>query len=128
MRTWLYDQFLANRRYADAAGARPFSMMSAQLEMFARREYTGPEAEASAHRSRNVAITAAAQDVEVLAGTGSFAHAAELALRVLEFDNSPATVDLLQEHAAHAGHGGMIDTLQGHVTADAASGESSRGD
>lgn len=108
----LYDEFVETQRYEEAAKARPFNQMSSHFEMFITRAPARDATGAIATRNRRYAIENAATDVEVLAATGDFAHAAELALRVLEYDDSPETVALLKERAARAGRTGLIETLQ----------------
>ena len=107
----VYDQLIADRRYSDAAAARPFSKMISHFELAVRERplpanITNPEAIRSANR-RYVATTTA-RNIEVLAGAGDVAHAQDLAQRLLAFDRSEETMRLINEHAARAGHPDLL--------------------
>jgi RNA polymerase sigma factor (sigma-70 family) len=111
----LYEQLAAAQRYADAAAGQPYAQASSRFELFANRIPNGktPElTEKLKQAQRSMVIRQTATAIEVLAGAGDFAHAADLALRLLDYDSSPETIALLEKHAARAGHPNLISTLR----------------
>lgn len=109
-----FDTLVENRRYAEAARVRPAAQMRSQFESNSTRPVAVPpgvNAAPVAQANRNYVINSAAKNVEVLAGAGDIAAARELASKVLAYDNTPHTRALLQEHAARAGQGDLLNQL-----------------
>ncbi len=105
------EVLLEQRRYKDVMAGKSYATMSSSFELTIQERplppnVTNPEALRTANR--NFAVTSAAKNVEVLAGSGSLEHARALANRILAFDNSETTQALLLKHATRAGHPGLL--------------------
>lgn len=105
----LYDHLLAERRYQDVVTTRSYAKMSMQFDRsssFARSAPPAglPPGNAGGFQQsmRQHVITTTARDIEALAGAGELDHARDLAQRLLAFDASAATRQLVQEHAGRA--------------------------
>ena len=101
------ETLLENRRYGDVLLGRSYASMSSQFEMTTQERplpanVSDPERLRSAQRG--YAITANANNIEVLAGVGDLAHARALADRLLAYDNTESTRALIQQRAERAGH------------------------
>lgn len=110
-----FEDLLQLRRYADAALGRSHSQMTQQFERNIEERSLPPGiANPAALRKvqRDYAVTTAAKHVEVLAGVGSLEQARSLAAKVLAFDASAATTDLLQRHAERAGQANLLTGLR----------------
>ena len=102
------EGLIAEKRYREVLTGRTYGSMSSSFEMNSRFN-TMPGATAEiAERMKGYAVTAAAKNIEVLAGAGDLAHARELAGRLLALDNSEATRALLQTHLERAGQAGLV--------------------
>lgn len=111
----VYEQLTAAQRYTEAAAAQPYALASMRFEMFANRIPNGRTPELSEQlkqAQRQMVIRRTATDIEVFAGVGDFEHAADLALRLLDYDSSPETIALLEKHATRAGHPNLVSTLR----------------
>ena len=94
------------RRYAEALEGTTPSQMRQRLEMnLAETALPADVADPQRVRrmQRDYAISAAAKNVEVLAGAGKLPEATTLLERLLAVDNSPATRALVQQHLVRAG-------------------------
>jgi hypothetical protein len=63
-------------------------------------------------RHRRAVVSDAAKSIEVLAGAGDLVHAREFAGKVLAFDGSAETRELLQRHLARAGQPGLLHAVE----------------
>ncbi len=106
-----YQLLVDVRRYPDAIQAVPFERMVPWFERESRPPNVANETypEMALKRHRRIVVGDAAKNVEVLAGAGDLVHAREFAARVLAFDGSSETRELLQRHAARAGQPGLLD-------------------
>ena len=106
-----YNLLLEARRYADALQAVPYERIVPSFEEMSRPPNVSnekyPDLALRSHRQNVVAN--AAKKVEVLAGTGNLQRAREFADRVLQFDGSTETRELLRRHVARAGHPQLFD-------------------
>jgi len=105
------EVLLEHRRYKDVLAGRSYAIMRSSFELATQdrpvpANVTNPETIRSANRK--FAITAAAKNVEVLAGAGELEHARALADRLLAYDNSESTKALLIQHVTRAGHAGLL--------------------
>lgn len=66
--------------------------------------------EDAAASSMRYAITRTAKTVECLAGAGRLDEARELAARILTFDGSESSKEILRTHATRAGHPELLAT------------------
>jgi len=110
------EGMIAAKRYSDALVGRTYAAMSSSFEMSSQpRTVPGATAE-TAEKMRSAmqgyAVTAAAKNIEVLAGAGDLVHARELAGRVLALDGSEATRALLQKHLERAGQAGLLQEVR----------------
>jgi hypothetical protein len=106
-----FDTLRELQRYTDAAEGTTFALMQQRFEMStAERPLPAGIAQPERLRAvqRNYAIGSAAKFVEVLAGSGQLQEARALAERVLAFDASAGTRELLQTHAARAGQPDLL--------------------
>jgi hypothetical protein len=94
-----FDPLVEAKRYTDALAGHTYAQMSSSFEMFAH-DTSGPRGQ--------YLVTSTAKNIEVLAGAGDLAHARSLAQRLLSVDHSEATVKLLNEHLARAGHPDLL--------------------
>ena len=101
------------RRYPDAIAAVPYERMVPWFERESRppNVTNEPYPDMTLKRHRRMLVGDAAKNVEVLAGAGDLAHAREFAGKVLAFDASSETRELLQKHAARAGQPGLLSTV-----------------
>ncbi len=107
----VYDDLIAERRYREAAAARPVAKIMSQFElMTAERPMPPgiPNPQMIRDANRRHVVTTTAKHIEVLAGAGDIASAQALATRLLAYDGSPETRRLVQEHAARAGQRELI--------------------
>ncbi|MBC7369599.1 MAG: sigma-70 family RNA polymerase sigma factor [Undibacterium sp.] len=112
--TGAYDQLVSVQRYADAVQARGYAVMLATFESHIKERplpESAPRSEAFRQVQRTVAINSAAKNIEVLAGAGQLAEARKFAERLLQFDGSPATKAVIQQHATRAGQPGLLGGL-----------------
>ncbi len=109
-----YQLLVDVRRYPDAMQAVPFERMVPWFERESRPPNVTNEQypEMALKRHRRIVVGDAAKNVEVLAGAGDLVHAREFAARVLAFDGSSETRELLQRHAARAGQPALLDDGQ----------------
>lgn len=101
---YAFGDMLAAQRYTDAAASRTWSSMISGFEMQSDDQRLANLNPGQAQMVRQHAVDFAAQNLEVLAGTGDTAHAQALISRVLAYDNTPETLATLQSHLARAGH------------------------
>lgn len=106
MRAGGFNLLVDVQRYGDAIRAVPYERMVPWFERESRPPNVAkePYPETVLKRHRRVIVTDAARSVEVLAGAGDLGHAREFAARVLAFDGSSDTRDLLRRHLERAGH------------------------
>jgi hypothetical protein len=107
-------QLLVNaRRYSDALSSVPYDRVASWFERESRPPNVANEAypDLALKRHRRAVVSDAARNVEVLAGAGDLAHAREFAARVLAFDGSDETRELLGKHLTRAGHSGLLGAL-----------------
>lgn len=106
-----FDELVDARRYEDALSGRPFAFMRSSLER-AKDEPQSlaslPNAEAVRKSRREHAITSTAKHIEVLAGSGRLDDARTLANQLLAYDASATTRDVIENHAARAGHPNLL--------------------
>lgn len=94
------------QRYTEAFREAPYERMVSWFERESRPPNVSrePYPEATLKRHRRTFVADAARSVEVLAGAGQINRAREFATRLLAFDNSSDTRDLLRRHLERAGH------------------------
>ncbi len=113
MAIYARTQLVAAQRYADAALAEPYAMMSSNFELLQDRagQATGPNAEKQQKSNREFLVETTTQNIEVLAGNGDLAHARELAGRLLAYDGSEETKAALGKRLERAGHPELLTSL-----------------
>ncbi|MEO7413510.1 MAG: sigma-70 family RNA polymerase sigma factor [Opitutaceae bacterium] len=103
-----YDQFVAARRYADAAQARSYGSMVALFETLVITPTPNMSGADRTERLRQIQhaslVESTAKNIEVLAGAGDLENAQKLAARLMAFDRSPETQASIEQHATRAGH------------------------
>jgi RNA polymerase sigma factor (sigma-70 family) len=101
------------RRYHDALQAVPYERMVPWFEREAQPPDVAREMypEMALKRHRRILVGDAAKSVEVLAGAGDLARARQFAEKILAFDGSAETRELLQKHAARAGQPTLLATI-----------------
>ncbi len=109
-----YNQLVEAQRYDDALLGRPYANISAQFEMGSTERplpanVANPEMIRKSQR--DYLINSTAKSVEVLAGSGDLVHARALAGGLLEYDNTPETLSLLQQHVSRAGQAGLLESV-----------------
>lgn len=109
-----YQLLVDVRRYPDAIQAVPFERMIPWFERESRPPNVAnePYPDMALKRHRRIVVGDAAKNVEVLAGAGDLVHAREFAARVLAFDSSSETRELLQRHVARAGQPRLLDAQE----------------
>ena len=95
---YLFDHLLEKQRYKDAVWNTMFTSAISSLEMMKTRAKSGGPSLSPAYM-----IGRAAKQVEALAGADQLDQARELAERLLAFDSSEETKELLRKHTARAG-------------------------
>ena len=105
-----YDYLVQQQRYADAIEGRSFSLISSVFEsMLGQRPAAGlPNPEEIEKRQRDSLIASTTRSIEALAGAGDLANARALAQRLLAYDNTEATLALIQQHAERARQPGLM--------------------
>ncbi len=101
-----FDDLREMKRYGDAVQGISYVQMQQRFDMnIVERPLPAGVADPERLRKvqRDYALSSAAKNVEVLAGSGDLEHAKALAARVLAFDGSPETRALLQKHVERAG-------------------------
>lgn len=100
-------------RYRDALVAVPYERMGPWFDRESQPPSVATERypDMALKRHRRIVVGDAAKNVEVLAGAGDLAHAREFAAKVLAFDNSAETREVLQKHATRAGHPNLFGEL-----------------
>jgi RNA polymerase sigma factor (sigma-70 family) len=113
----LRDDLLEARRYSAVLEGRGFRSMNTEFEVLLQYNLSGPPREVAPGEPSDVfhqhrpTLASAARDIEALAGAGDLDHARQLAKRVLDFDDSDDTRELLQKHVARAGQPGLLSSL-----------------
>jgi hypothetical protein len=100
------DYLVENRRYKDAAEARPYASISSVFELLIQERplpTNTPNPEEFRRKQRESVVALTARNIELLAGSGDLPNARTLAERLLAYDNSEATRALIQKHAERAG-------------------------
>jgi len=92
--------FVEERRYADVLEANPFGRMINELEHAGPLEASLPQEEQT--KLRNEIIERSAANIEALLGTGNSAEAAMLTEKLLSYDGSISTQDIIQRHKERA--------------------------
>jgi nucleotide-binding universal stress UspA family protein len=100
MAIYAHDLLIAAQRYADVAEGKPYPLMSAGFEASIGHV---PPANAAAAFTDSV-VQSAAQDIEVLAGVGDFAHARAMIDRLLSYNHAESTTQAIKAHLERAGH------------------------
>lgn len=111
----VFDQLVANRQYDDIlAVLDPQRALLEELHLARRKRSTGDEGPDAVEirGTRAFTIARGCALIEVLAGTGKLEQAKKLVNRLLRFDDSRATHDLLRKHAKHA----QADALLNYLT------------
>jgi hypothetical protein len=106
-----FAQFVAQRRYADVLVGRDGAAMISAFELDTQERPLPPDApypERMEKLRRDSAIRSAATNVEVLAGAGRIEQARSLAGKILKYDASPETQDLLKRHLTRAGQPDLL--------------------
>ncbi len=108
-----FEDLREMQRYNDAAQGITYAQMVQRFEMSIERPIPPgmPDPERIRKLQRDSALTTAAKNVEVLAGSGDFERAKTLAARVLAVDGSAETRALLEKHATRAGQPGLLRGL-----------------
>lgn len=109
-----FEQFVELRRYEDALLGRDYAMMSSAFELQTRPLTPPPDARDPGRMKRlldSYAVSRAASNIEVLAGTGDMEHARALAERLLNHDPSEETRALVRKHAERAGRPDLLTLL-----------------
>lgn len=108
LRRDLFRDLVEAGRYEDAAKNRPYWAIS---RIFDTAPYSGLSGKLMTfwmnqeHRNthRKVVVELTALNIEMLAGIGDVEHAIDLTARVLDYDNSPETISLLEDHLSRVG-------------------------
>jgi RNA polymerase sigma factor (sigma-70 family) len=103
----IYDLLAASGRYQDAVQVRPYGMMSTLFESTIQERPLPPNISDPTRlrqAQRDYAVTSAAKNIEVLAGSGDLEHAKSLVERLLAYDGSEETKAVLQKSLVRAGH------------------------
>jgi|GEM_PF-713530 len=112
---FLFDEFLEAKRYEDAAPADSYGMILSRFEHMKARDassrFAPKQAEKIKKATRSNALKNAAEGIEALAGSGQIEEAVEFAARVMEFDQSVETINLLNKHLERAGRSDLLDIL-----------------
>ncbi|HYD83922.1 MAG TPA: hypothetical protein VEA63_07705, partial [Opitutus sp.] len=110
----VFDDLIAERRYREAAAGRPAAKMLSQFERLTA-ERPIPEGISNPQMAKDInnanrrhVITSTAKHIEVLAGAGDVEGARTLATRLLAYDASAETRELVEKHAARAGQPELI--------------------
>jgi hypothetical protein len=110
----VFDDLIAERRYREAAAGRPAAKMLSQFERLTA-ERPIPEGISNPQMAKDInnanrrhVITSTAKHIEVLAGVGDVEEARTLATRLLAYDASAETRELVEKHAARAGQPELI--------------------
>ena len=108
-----YDQLVDAQRYRDAISGRSYDSISSQFEMLKGLKdrplpssITNPEM--IRKTQQDYLIKSTATSIEALAGSGDLVHAQALAGRLLVYDSSPETKELLRQHLARAGQPDLL--------------------
>lgn len=109
----VYEQLVADRRYADIATVKSLDEMTRQLETLTMpRPIAGRSADLVAGEQKfqhDRAVGTTATNIEVLAGAGQLDRARELAGFLFAYDSSPETKRIVREHLNRAGHPELLD-------------------
>ena len=109
-----FDELLEKQRYSEAMEGRTFAFFAQSFERNIEERplpvgVTDPERIRQSRRS--YAITNTALNIEVLAGAGNLDQARALAGRLLAFDGSVETRQVLQRHLTRAGQSDLLASL-----------------
>lgn len=112
-RAGVYQMLVDAQRYPDAIRAVPYDRILPWFERESRPPDVANETypDLALLRHRRVLVADAAKSVEVLAGAGDLMHAREFAGKVLAFDGSSETREVLQRHLARAGQPDLLKSL-----------------
>lgn len=103
-----YDYLIQAQRYADAVEGQPFASVSSLFENLRTVPASVVTVPNAAEARREQLVTLTTKNIEAFLGVGDIDHARDLATRLLAFDPSDATRQLLEQHAARAGHPGFL--------------------
>lgn len=102
----VYELLLENRRYADAAQAKPFGQMNSEFERSVSTQFPAALKNSAALQKSNhdYVVNQTAENIEVLTGAGDLAHARALADKLFAYDGAPEIRATVQAKAERAGH------------------------
>jgi thioredoxin-related protein len=105
---YIFPMLLDNKRYKDAVSAQPFAKYKDYFKRLVESLALLPPAEVGS--MKGLVAERAAAEVEALAGAGDLEDARSLTKSILAFDKSDATLDILRQHLARAGHSDILPT------------------
>lgn len=113
--TAVYGKLANAQRYDEAALVRPYRSMFSMFERHVgsglrAQKIPGTKEEKTVREKmhKKYVVSSTASDIEVLAGIDDIEHASELIARVLEFDSTPETIEVLRTHLTRVGKVDLI--------------------
>ena len=110
----VYDQLISRQRYAEAGTAMSYTQMTSRFAL-STVELPMPAGASNGEAAKNgrhhYALTETAKNIEVLAGAGKLDEARELSGKLMSYDGSEETSQLLRVHLTRAGHPELANFL-----------------
>jgi RNA polymerase sigma factor (sigma-70 family) len=103
-----FDELLEQRRYGEVIGDRSFATMNHSFD-FLTHSLRADASTEDRRRFRGDMVELGAKNVEVLAGAGQLDNARALAGKVLAYENSDQTKQVLRERLKRAGYPDLLD-------------------
>jgi RNA polymerase sigma factor (sigma-70 family) len=107
-----YEYLAQAQRYREAAEGTSISLITSGFERVVNTSSSlnSPTSEPTSREFRAYVLERAANDIEMLAGSGATAEARAHAARLFAFDNTESTRALIQQRLARAGQPNLLQT------------------